>query len=219
MAAIRIPVRLRGPLSYVASMSSERFEALSNCFRLLEGDILTSQVRSEVGSTIDDPDEGDLLVDALTNAWMFGKDADLTQEGAAKIVASSELLELSESERRVLSGRLATLFHEPVLDLLAHATSVRAEDEHSYCTSRILSDLRPMFGRDKDATPIAALIRHSLKFEVHVDDRIESIVLAVNDIALREIAANIERALNKADSLRKIAHSANIRVVDSGEVH
>lgn len=219
MAAIRIPVRHRGPLGLVASMTSERFDALIDCFGPQEGDISTSRVIGAIALAIEDIDEPVMLLDALIGAWAFGKDADLTQEDAAREVASSDLLEIGESERNILIDRLTALFHERVLDLLAHAASVRAEDEYSYCMSRILSDLRPLFDRDEEASPIAALIRHSLKFDVHIDGRIESVIVAVNDRALNEIASGVERALRKAESLREIAHRAGIQVVDSEEIH
>lgn len=219
MAAIRIPVRHRGPLALVASMSRERFEALEDCFRPLEGDLSTSRVVSDITPVAEDLDEPVLMLHALIGAWAYGQDSDLTQESAAREVASSELLEISESERNVLAARLAALFHYPALDLLAHAASLRAEDEYSYCTSRILSDLRPMFSRDEDVVPIAALIRHSLKFDVHVNGRLESVTVALNDRALNAIATDIERALRKAESLREVAHKAGIKVVDSEEFH
>ena len=219
MAAIRIPVRHRGPLALVASMSRERFEALEGCFGSPEGDLSTSRVVSDIAPVAEDLDEPVLMLHALIGAWAYGQDSDLTQENTAQEVASSELLEISESERSILTDRLTALFHCSALDLLAHAASIRAEDEHSYCTSRILSDLRPMFSRDEDVVPIAALIRHSLKFDVHVNGRIESVTVALNDRALTEIAKDIERALRKAESLREVAHKAGIKIVDSEELH
>ena len=219
MAAIRIPVRHRGPLALVASMSRERFEALEGCFGSLEGDLSTSRVVSDIAPVVEDVDEPVVVLDALIGAWAFGQDTDLTPEDAAREVASYELLEIDEPERSILTDRLTVLFHNPVLDLLAHAASIRAEDEYSYCTSRILSDLRPMFSRDEDVIPIAALIRHSLKFDVHVNGRIESVTIAVNDRALDEIASGVKRALRKAESLREMAHKAGVKIVDSKEVH
>ena len=219
MAAIRIPVRHRGPLALVASMSRERFEALEDCFTPLEGDLSTSRVVSDIAPVVEDLDEPVLLLHALIGAWAYGQDTDLTQEDAAREVASSELLEIGESERSVLTARLTALFHHPALDLLAHAASIRAEDEYSYCTSRILSDLRPLFSRDEDVVPIAALIRHSLKFDVHVNGRIESVTIALNNRALNEIASDIERALRKAESLREVAHKAGVKIVESEDVH
>ena len=219
MAAIRIPIRHRGPLALVASMSRERFEALEDCLGSPEGDLSTSRVVNDITPLVEDLDEPVVLLDALIGAWAFGQDTDLTPEDTAREVASSESLEIDESERSILFDRLTVLFCNPVLDLLAHAASIRAEDEYSYCTSRILSDLRPMFSKDEDVIPIAALIRHSLKFNVHVDGRIESVTIAVNDRALDEIASGIERALRKAESLREVAHKAGIKIIDSKEIH
>ena len=218
MAAIRIPIRHRGPLALVASMSPEQFEALEDCFRPLAGDLSTSHVVNNITAAVD-MDEPVLLLHALVGAWGYGQDTDLTQEDAARQVASSEFLEIDEPDRSVLTARLTALFHQPVLDLLAHAASIRSEDEYSYCTSRILSDLRPMFSKDEDVTPIAALIRHSLKFDVHVNSRIESVTIALNSSALGEITSNIERAMRKAESLREVAHKAGVRIVDSEEIH
>lgn len=219
MVVVRIPVRHREPLALVASMSVERFEALRSCLGPVDGDLLTPRVVDEIASRVEVADEAGMLLDSLIGAWAFGQDAELTSAVAANEVAASNLLDLDGPQRQTLADRLSSLFDTPTLGLLAHASSLRAEDVYSYCTARILSDLRPMFGSGGDIAPSATIVRHTLKFEVHVDGRIESIVIAVNDRALKELAESVERAIHKGDLLREIAHQAGLRMVDLGETH
>ena len=203
----------------MATMSADCFDALESCFGPVEGDLSTVHVEGEIASAIDANEEAGPILDALIGACAFGRGKGLEPESTGKEVADSDLLELDDNSRSALAGRLATLFHSAVLELFAHAASLLAEDEYSYCTSRILSDLRPMFGADEDLTPAAALIRHTLKFDVHIDGRLESVVISVDDRALDEIAVGVERAQKKAESLRDVAHRAGLRVVNLKETH
>ena len=206
-------------MARVAAISAERFEALKSCLGPVEGDLSTSQVAGQIAAALEAADEAGALLDALIGARAFGRRAGLSRESAAREVADSTLLDLSDPERRTLADRLTALFDVPTLDLLAHASSLRAEDEYAYCTARILSDLRPMFGPNADVTPSSAIIRHSLKFEVHIDGRIESVVISINDRALEELAASVDRAIAKAESLKEIANQAGLRIVDLEEKH
>ena len=219
MSSVRIPPSHRGALALVATVSAERFRALEQCFGHVEGDVERSDVVSEVASAVEAVDEAGTILDALIGACAFGLGKGTTPESAAVEVADSELLKLESSERITLAQRLTVLFHSSVLALLAHAASLIAEDEYSYCTSRFLSDLRPLFGRDDDLTPSSAIIKHLLKFDVHIDGRLESVMISVDDRALDEIAAGVERAQEKAEVLREIAHKAGLRIVNLKEAH
>lgn len=199
-------------------MSADSFGALQSCLGSVEGDLSNALVEQDIAAIplIDEPGP---ILDALIGACAYGRGKDLTPEDAGKKIAESDTLELDDQARSALADRLSSLFQSPVLGLLAHAASLLAEDEYSYCTSRILSDLRPMFGADEDVAPSSALIRHTLKFEVHIDGRLESVVISVGDRALKELAAGVERAQKKAESLRDLAHSAGLRLIELKEAH
>lgn len=200
-------------------MGDEQFEELLTRFGSSEGDMTRTDIVDQLADVLEASEEATSVLDALVGAWTFGRLADLSQEGAGADVANSDELKLDSNERSGLAVRLASLFHSPVLDAFAHATSLVLEDDHSYCTSRILSDLRPMFGPDDDVTPTATLIRHSLRFDVHTDGRLESVLISIDERGLEELAAGVERANKKAKALRMIAHQAGLRVVDLEETH
>lgn len=200
-------------------MSGDHFDALSSCFGSVEGDLSAVHVEQGIASAIPAIDAAGSILDALIGACAYGRGKDLTPEDAGKTIADADLLELDDTERSALADRLTSLFQSPVLGLLAHAASLLAEDEYSYCASRILSDLRPMFGTDDDVSASSALIRHTLKFEVHIDGRLESVVISIGDRALDELAAGVERAKKKAESLRDLAHRAELQVIELKETH
>lgn len=218
MPSIRIPPPHKGPLVLIATMGSARFDSLKSCLRHRDGDLSRQSVVKQI-ETATNITKADRLVDALAGAWAFANRAGHTYEQAAGIIAGSDVLKLSDNETSALAYRLSILFQSPVLSLLAHAISLAEEEEYSYCTLRILSDLRPMFSQDEDTEPVAALVRHTMKFSVHVEGRIESIVISVDDKALGDIRAGVERAMNKAQTLRQIAHKAGLRIVDLEATH
>lgn len=216
---IRIPLSHRASIENLAQLSDERYEALAECFEDLDGDLSTTNVEARVAEVLGDDQDATTVFDALIGASLFGRRAHRPPERVAQEVSTSELLQLEQDERRILADRLLSIFSRPGFVLIALASSLRAEDEFSYCTSRIVSDLRPVFTPSDDTEPIAALIQHSLKFEVHIDGRIQSVLIAVDARGLDELANNIKRAARKAEFLRRIAHESDLPVIDLHEEH
>jgi len=207
-------------MELLAALDKDSFDSVLTGFGAVKGDVSRSGLVKQLGGALVSEDEASTLLDALVGAWNVGQRSELPLDQAARFVSASELLDLSDGEREILEQRLRQLFESATLGLFGHAFLLFAEDERAYCTSRILSDLRPMFGKnDDDLAPSAALIRHTLKVDVHVDGKLESIEISVNDRALRQLSGNIDRALLKAEALRKIAHDADLQVVDIQGTH
>lgn len=216
---IRIPPSHRASIERLAQLNDERYEALAGCFEVSDADLSTTDLEARVAAALGDDQDATSIFDALIGASLFGRRAHKSPERVAQEVSTSELLELERDERRTLEDRLVSIFSRPGFVLIALASSLRAEDEFSYCTSRIVSDLRPIFTPSDETEPIAALIQHSLKFEVHIDGRIQSILIAIDSRGLDELADNIRRAARKADGLRRIAHESDLPVIDLHEEH
>ena len=200
-------------------MDRVAYDGLKACLLRAEGDLSTSTVVSQLSESFESGTEAESILDALIGASLFGYSTDIGLDDAAKEIAESDFLELGSSEREVLGTRLAELFRTPVLELFAKAVSLRAEDERSYCKSRILTDLRPIFSDDESAEPMAALIRHTLKFDVHTDGDIKSISISIDTRGLSELVTAIARAAQKAASLAEIARDSNLQLIDFEETN
>lgn len=217
MTDLRVPPSHRRPLVRLASMDDADYDRVKACFLRVEGDLSTSAVVSQLGATFESSGEAESVLDALIGASLFGHSTDPGLESAATEIVESDNLKLEPGQRELLGARLTELFQSPVLELFAKAVSLRAEDERSYCASRILTDLRPIFSQEESTEPLAALIQHTLKFDVHINGRVESILISIDSRGLTELATAIARAARKAVSMAGIARSANLQLVEFEE--
>jgi hypothetical protein len=140
-------------------------------------------------------------------------------------VPHSRFLEdLMEGIRQIPELKLApkglikfqTIFEELMnidsLSMVAKAKRLLRDGERLYCTAKILSDIRPVFGSDPAVRPIGAVLTHTLKLSYHEGSghshREFHIILDSSDLeALEEI---INRAKIKDQTLRQLLKSAEL---------
>lgn len=210
---IRIPISHHAPLSLLSSIDDREFANLSDIFCNVSGDISTSSLLTALTEQLSTREDAESLLDALVSVALFGQRNGRTKERRVSQVANSDSLELEPHQRELLAARLLTLLATPVLTLLSRAESLKLESNSAYCTSRILTDLRPIFDIEDVSEPAAASIIHTLRIEVHVDSRIESMSIAIDAKGLSEIAEAIERASRKAEALEEVARKSHLRLV------
>jgi hypothetical protein len=104
---------------------------------------------------------------------------------------------------------------DQTLGVTSKAIDVMMQHEHTYCTSRVLTDLRPVFRTDPAESPEAAIIIHTLKITYHRGDRTEEFFVALDGADLEELREQLTRAAQKAISLRNIMKSANLADLES----
>src|SRR5207248_2689610 len=78
--------------------------------------------------------------------------------------SNKELDSSTESKFRV---RLAETLNIAPLRVAAKAALLHADHEHTFCTARILSDIRPVYDDGVKGPPSGAIITHTLKLDYH----------------------------------------------------
>jgi hypothetical protein len=100
------------------------------------------------------------------------------------------------------------------LALTSKAAILRQEFDHSFCTAKIISDLRPVFRTDSER-PLAAMVVHQLRLTYHETSvQTEDFFIALTKRDLLELRTLVERALRKDEQLRKLAEAADVRALD-----
>ena len=108
-----------------------------------------------------------------------------------------------------LERRFQQLLQSRGLQSAAKAISLRTDFPNTFCDSKILTDLRPVFGDDAQRPPSAAIITHTLKIDYHGTNRKHQefyVTLDADD--LNTLASAIQRARQKASSLRGLLNRA-----------
>jgi hypothetical protein len=107
--------------------------------------------------------------------------------------------------RDKLTKNLLALLSVDEAELAAKALDLQTEDERTFCPdSRILTDLRPVFGVNVSEGPKAMVIVHILKLGYHRtgSGRHRNVYVSLDAEDLKTLRSMIDRAEEKAKSLR-----------------
>lgn len=96
-----------------------------------------------------------------------------------------------------------------VLSLESVRTSVKAwsllEDYRDvYLSSRVITDIRPVFGDDLSRPLSASLIVHTIKLTVRSDGENKDVFIVADGDDLKSLITDLQRGLEKATSLRRM---------------
>lgn len=96
------------------------------------------------------------------------------------------------------------------LNTVSKAARLQRDGERLYCTAKILSDIRPVFGSDATGRPAGAVLTHTLKLGYHEgkDHREFHVVLDSDD--LEALADVVQRAQSKDKTLRNLLREAKL---------
>ncbi len=115
-----------------------------------------------------------------------------------------------------LLNALQKLLRVPSLATGAKATNVLYQIERNLVTSRVISDIRPIFDLESDEIN-GALVIHTLKLEYFSDDtdNTKEFFVSLNAADIDQLIHNLTRAKRKAQRLREALQLASITYIDS----
>ncbi len=124
--------------------------------------------------------------------------------------------ELNAEDAPRYRARLGKVLDIEALNVAAKAVSLQNENERNFCSARILTDARPVFGNDVSAPPAATVITHTMKLSYHegAGGRIHDIYVVFGSSDLSDLREVLDRAEEKAKSLRNFFGATNIRFID-----
>lgn len=106
---------------------------------------------------------------------------------------------------------------DSALVLTAKASAFLYEQDKAFCSTKIVSDLRPILD-EAGEKPIAAMALHSLRITYHKRvSETDTVFISMTKDQLISLKATIERALLKEEALAKIASAAGLSLLDQGE--
>ncbi len=115
------------------------------------------------------------------------------REQASPAIAKEELAGIRDRFRRLLSI--------DTLNSISKAISLQRDGEHLYCSAKIVSDIRPVFGPDVGSSPVAATIVHTLKLGYHERGEHKEFFILLDGADLVKLQEVIERAQDKSEAL------------------
>jgi hypothetical protein len=211
-SALRIPPAYQPGLGALASMNDETAQALVNALRN-ETRLLTTDrlVKHVAGSVPGLTETADGIVEALISLTTLLPDEGGGAAELAQDVAYSRDLELDDEARKIFAGRLQRTLEIESIALAAKASDIVTEYDRVFHGARVLTDLRPVFGKDPAEGPKAGTLIATLKIEYHPPQGgIDSEFYALEHSDLVRLRDTLDRAIVKHASMRRVMDTINL---------
>jgi len=166
------------------------------------------------------PEDMEQVIDAITPMSAVRASADVSVDQFVVDICESlrEQKQLPLDKEARLRDRLTRALGIEILNVKAKAIALSNEHEHLFCTARIFTDVRPVYGDDVMAPPAAMTITHTLKIDYHAaGGRTHEIYLGLGSGDIAEIREVLDRAEEKARSIRAALEPTKIPVIDPQE--
>lgn len=222
MASLTIPETYEDGFIKLAMLESSvrdrLIEAVSTGPMVLRPSILSSQIASKLDGSVsgDDLEE---IIEALASVYYISEDfEDKDQFGKELVRAIEDSLpkgvSLPEGDREHFTEQLSKLLDIDSLRIASKALFLQHEYAHAFCSARVMTDIRPIFGSSPEKPPKAALIVHTLRLSYHEGTDLKHFYIAMDSDELAELMYVLDRADSKAGSLKTVLDAANLPRVD-----
>ncbi len=169
-----------------SSLSNLPLETVSSIVTVL---VSLNALRTQVGRTADE------VAGQVCDAIVQSGDKELT---------------LTSENREQFCGYLAKLLEARSLAVSSKVVDVWSEHEHAFCSARVFTDLRPVFGGEQDDTLVATGVVHMLKLSYHEPNAIKEIYVALDDDDIEDLRDALDKASIRSEGLRALLQEAKI---------
>jgi hypothetical protein len=222
LAVLKIPETYRPGVSVLAALPENPYQQLVVALsRAPTSFVHLRELVAWVASEVKDIPSGDLnkLVTTLTSLYRLrSRMHDVSIETLANdvTIAARDIPNFKVADGVDFTARLSALLALDSLNTVAlKAKELQGESERTYCGSRVITDLRPVFGENIDESP-SMIIVHTLKLGFHDDStpghRDFYVALDAADIA--ELKRTLQRAEEKTKKLKAMLDAAKLRSID-----
>lgn len=224
MPEIRIPDEYRRGFAEIRQLTEQQAEELISALEAEPPTLEREKLRSAVASNVSSLARSDIdrIIDTLVSLYALKGSMNLETLEFVDTVrramdeSGREELEFDEDkERELFKDHLTQLLKVDSLGIATRANDLLYEDKHAVRGStRVITDIRPVFRADPDEDPAAALIVHTLKVSYHDGGRIEDFLVTLDSEQIDELLRVLERAKSKAGSLKRTLEGAKIPFID-----
>lgn len=108
---------------------------------------------------------------------------------------------------------------EQSLGVTSKAIGIMTAHPKVFIQSKVLTDFRPVFERDVEKGPAAAVIVHTIQITYAEDDQKKYLYVAMDDDDLKSMRLTLTRALQKATALKAMAKRTGITCLEPEQAH
>ncbi|MFN0106141.1 MAG: hypothetical protein ACKV2U_29130 [Bryobacteraceae bacterium] len=129
-------------------------------------------------------------------------------------IRNNSALKVTERDISKLRSILEKLMGIDTLSTISKAARLHRDGERLYRSAKILSDIRPIFGRDPSVRPVGAVLTHTLKVGYHEGSEHREFHLILDSDDLAALDEVVRRAQTKDKTLRALLKDAKLPSLD-----
>ena len=217
MAILEIPKVIKTGLLRINSLTNEQFQELQSALENLPPKIKQGTIFDYADLKIETIEQNVVtsIRDALYPVYIAQGTTDRAVSRFVDDIIESLEEEITQKEDITnLRERLTRLFDLERPKLIAKAHDVLIGQKPTYSEGRIFTDLRPVFADDIETTPQAAVIVQVLRITYYKDRIPKEFVVALDTKDIQELINTLERAKKKAETLRSVISSDEMKIID-----
>jgi hypothetical protein len=125
-------------------------------------------------------------------------------------IPNNRIVGVAEKDIPKLHAILERLLNIDSLNIVAKAARLQRDGERLYCTGKVLSDIRPVFGDNPLNRPAGAVLTHTLKIGYHEGKEHQEFHVVLDSDDLNALAEVVKRAQTKDKTLRGLLKEARL---------
>ncbi len=222
IGGLTIPSRYRSGFAKLLQLREDELEDLNRAFSSVAPALRPPDAALRVAALttrIPGPDVV-AITELVLSLYVLRENTEMRVDRLVEVVwdaveQDEELRQINKLAIQDFGRRLKELLsHERTLGLTAKSVTLLSEHEHRWCSGRVLTDLRPVFGDNPETFPAGVVITHVLRVHYHDADDLKEFYLALDEDDLSELADIISRAQVKAQSLRALLKEKGIHYLN-----
>lgn len=225
MPEIRIPDEYQRGFAEMRQLTERQAQELVLALEAEPPTLDRTGLRFGVASRMSDLARNDVdrIIDTLLSLYALQSSMSLetldfvdTVSRAMDASGIEELVFGGDEERELFKSQLAPLLEIDSLSIATKANDLLYEDKHAVRGStRVITDVRPVFRVDPEDDPAAALIVHTLKVSYHDGGRIEDFLVTLDTEQIKELTDALKRADLKAESIKRMLAGTKVPFIDA----
>lgn len=218
MPNLRVPEGAQDSLILLTQLSNEAMKSLKEVLRKASPTLSVAELAKKIAPQVAlAPEQIVRLITVLGSLYAARAEQNVSPEKFSQSFLAA--VKQTGNKGLQLKPNALARFKRDVEDLLSldsllgvagRALDVMHEHEHVFLSSRVLSDLRPVFISEPIGTPSGFVLIHNLKIAYRAGGRNLEFFVAMDSTDLRGLQKTLERAVKKEESLKSLTESAGI---------
>ena len=216
MPRLSVPPDQREGLAKLHGLSSAELTELTAALQAAPLRLYTFQLARDVGARTESIPATTIesIIEALWQIEFMRHSLEAPRELFMDDIAQAIATAGITTDLNSFMGRVEQLLRIPSLTVAAKAR-VLLSDGNSYCRSRVLTDLRPIFGESVDGQPAAAVVVHHLTLSYHTTPpNTADVIVSLDSDDIENLIETLQRAQRKQQELQQLLTSVKVPSLD-----